>query len=93
MYICVLSSVPDDPNDPPYDPSPYMNGFKWKHHRVDPVEVEKQMCALRDRTCAAYGKSWVGLYRRRFEVLRPITSGDEGLFKESQRPYTKLGNG
>jgi len=43
MYICVLSSVPEDPNDKPYDPSPYMNGFKWKHHRVDPVEVEKQM--------------------------------------------------
>ena len=43
MYICVLSSMPDDPNDTPYDPSPYMNGFKWKHHRVDPIEVEKQM--------------------------------------------------
>jgi D-alanine-D-alanine ligase len=43
MYICVLSSVPDDPSDPPYDPSHYMNGFQWKHHRVDPVEVEKQM--------------------------------------------------
>ena len=43
MYICVLSSVPDDPNDPPYDPSPYMNGLKWKHHSLDPVEVEKQI--------------------------------------------------
>ena len=43
MYICVLSSVPEDPNDKPYDPSPHMNGFKWKHHRVDPAEVEKQM--------------------------------------------------
>ena len=48
MYICVLSSVPDDPNDPPYDPSHYMNGFKWKHHRLDPVDVEKQMNALVD---------------------------------------------
>ena len=43
MYICVLSSVPDDPNDPPYDPSPYMNGYKWKHHSLDPIDVEKQM--------------------------------------------------
>jgi D-alanine-D-alanine ligase len=43
MYICVLSSIPEDPNDKPYDPSHYMNGFKWKHHRVDPFEVEKQM--------------------------------------------------
>jgi len=46
MYICVLSSVPEDPNDKPYDPSHYMNGFKWKHHRVDPVEVEEQMNRL-----------------------------------------------
>ena len=43
MYICVLSSMPDDPSETPYDPSPYMNGFKWKHHRVDPIEAEKQM--------------------------------------------------
>ena len=43
MYICVLSSVPEDPNDKPYDPSHYMNGLKWKHHLVDPVDVEKQM--------------------------------------------------
>ena len=43
MYICVLSSVPDDPNDAPYDPSPYMDGYKWKHHLLDPVDVEQQM--------------------------------------------------
>jgi len=46
MYICVLSSVPEDPNDTPYDPSPYMNGYKWKHHRVDPVDAEKQILDL-----------------------------------------------
>ena len=46
MYICVLSSVPEDPNDKPYDPSPHMNGFNWKHHRVDPVNVEEQMQEL-----------------------------------------------
>ncbi|GAB4454914.1 MAG: hypothetical protein Kow0070_02240 [Anaerolineales bacterium] len=43
MYICVLSSVPEDPNDKPYDPSPHMNGFKWKHHLVQPLHVEKQL--------------------------------------------------
>jgi D-alanine-D-alanine ligase len=43
MYICVLSSTPDDPNDKPYDPSPHMNGFKWKHHLVHPLNVEKQL--------------------------------------------------
>jgi D-alanine-D-alanine ligase len=46
MYICVLSSIPDDPNDKPYDPSAHMNGFKWKHHRVDPVNVEQQIREL-----------------------------------------------
>jgi D-alanine-D-alanine ligase len=43
MYICVLSSTPDDPNDKPYDPSPHMNGFKWKHHQVQPLNVEQQL--------------------------------------------------
>jgi len=43
MYICVLSSMPDDPNDKPYDPSPHMNGFRWKHHPMHPKGVEKQI--------------------------------------------------
>src|SRR5574339_793727 len=43
MYLCVLSSLPDDPNDVPYDPSPHMNGFKWKHYQVQPKNVEKQI--------------------------------------------------
>ncbi|MDQ3003858.1 MAG: ATP-grasp domain-containing protein [Chloroflexota bacterium] len=43
MYLCVLSSTPDDPNDKPYDPSPHMNGFQWKHHQVNPKNVEKQI--------------------------------------------------
>jgi len=46
MYLCVLSSTPDDPNDKPYDPSAHMNGFKWKHHQVDPKNVEKQIRSL-----------------------------------------------
>ena len=47
MYICVLTSLPDE-NDPPYDPSPHMNGFKWKHHLVHPNHVERQIRALMD---------------------------------------------
>ena len=43
MYLCVLSSLPDDPNDKPYDPSAHMNGFKWKHHPMHPKGVEKQI--------------------------------------------------
>ena len=43
MYLCVLSSTPDDPNDKPYDPSPHMNGFQWKHHPMQPRAVGKQI--------------------------------------------------
>ena len=42
MYLCVLSSIPD-PNDVPYDPSPHMNGYKWKHYQVNPKSVERQI--------------------------------------------------
>jgi D-alanine-D-alanine ligase len=37
-----------DANDVPYDPSPYMNGFRWKHHQVQPTNVEKQIKQLMD---------------------------------------------
>lgn len=47
MYICVLTSEPDD-DDIPYDPSPYMKGYKWKQHLVAPTNVEKQIKALID---------------------------------------------
>ncbi len=47
MYICVLTSVPDE-NDLPYDPSPYMNGYRWKQHLVEPRDVEKQIRDLMD---------------------------------------------
>jgi D-alanine-D-alanine ligase len=47
MYICVLTSVPDE-NDPPYDPSPHMKGFNWKHYLVDPNNVESQLQQLID---------------------------------------------
>jgi D-alanine-D-alanine ligase len=42
MYICVLTSFPDE-NDVPYDPSAYMNGYRWKQHFVGPKDVEKQI--------------------------------------------------
>jgi D-alanine-D-alanine ligase len=42
MYICVLTSLPDE-NDIPYDPSPYMNGYRWKQHLVQPKYVERQI--------------------------------------------------
>jgi D-alanine-D-alanine ligase len=45
MYICVLTSVPDE-NDIPYNPSPYMNGYRWKQHLVGPKNVERQILDL-----------------------------------------------
>jgi D-alanine-D-alanine ligase len=45
MYLCVLSSIPD-PNDVPYDPSPHLKGYKWRHHLVEPKDVEKQLREL-----------------------------------------------
>jgi hypothetical protein len=45
MYLCVLTSIPE-PNDVPYDPSPHMNGFKWKQHLVHPKYVERQLREL-----------------------------------------------
>jgi len=47
MYICVLTSVPDE-NDIPYDPSPYMKGYRWKQHLVRPANVDKQIRDLMD---------------------------------------------
>jgi len=47
MYICVLTSLPDE-NDSPYDPSPYMNGYRWKQHMVQPSDVELQIKNLMD---------------------------------------------
>ncbi|MCQ3937884.1 MAG: D-alanine--D-alanine ligase [Chloroflexi bacterium] len=47
MYICILTSTPDE-NDVPYDPSPYMKGYRWKQHHVEPVNVEKQIKSLMD---------------------------------------------
>jgi D-alanine-D-alanine ligase len=47
MYICVLTSTPDA-DDIPYDPSPYMKGYKWKQYLVAPTNVEKQIKALMD---------------------------------------------
>ena len=46
MYLCVLSSIPDDPNDTPYDPSAHMTGLKWKHHPMHHKGVEKQIREL-----------------------------------------------
>ncbi len=47
MYLCVLSSLPEPP-DPPYDPSPHLEGRKWRHHVVQRTNVEDQIRSLMD---------------------------------------------
>ena len=47
MYICVLSSIAEE-NDPPYDPSPHLIGRQWRHHVVQPHDVEQQIKDLMD---------------------------------------------
>ena len=47
MYICVLTSEPDE-NEVPYDPSPYMKGYRWKQYFVQPTNVEQQVRDLID---------------------------------------------
>ncbi len=47
MYLCVLSSLPEEP-DPPYDPSPHLEGRKWRHHVVQRSNVEDQIKSLMD---------------------------------------------
>ncbi len=47
MYICVLSSLPEE-NDPPYDPSPHLEGRKWRHHVVQNTDIEEQIRSLMD---------------------------------------------
>ncbi len=47
MYICVLSSPTED-NDPPYDPSPHLEGRQWRHHVIQDDNVEEQIKALMD---------------------------------------------
>ena len=53
MYICVLTSTPDA-DDIPYDPSPYMNGYRWKQHLVEPKNVEKQIRDLMNEGVDAF---------------------------------------
>lgn len=43
MYLCVLSSIPDA-NEPPYDPSAHMTGYKWTQYTVD---TSRPVAALR----------------------------------------------
>ena len=105
MYICVLSSVPEDPNDKPYDPSPHMNGFKWKHHRVDPAEVEKQMRDLVNEGVDVFvnlcdgtpddALSGIGLVQLMEKMGLAFTGADSKFFdpsRQEMKTYAKKAN-
>jgi len=105
MFICVLSSMPDDPNDKPYDPSPYMNGFKWKHHRVDPVDAEAQIRNLVKEGVDVFvnlcdgtpddALSGIGLVQLMEELGLAFTGADSKFFDPSRQEmkiYAKKAN-
>jgi D-alanine-D-alanine ligase len=105
MYLCVLSSIPDDPNDKPYDPSPHMNGFKWKHHRVHPVNVEKQMRGLMNEGVDVFlnlcdgtpddALSGVGLVQLMEKLGTAFTGADSKFFdpsRQEMKAYAKKAN-
>ena len=89
MYICALTSVPDQ-DDVPYDPSPYMRGYKWKQHLVLPDNVEKQIKDLIDEGVEVFINlcdgtpddplSGIGLVRAMEKIGAAYTGADSKFF-------------
>ena len=94
MYICVLTSIPDE-NDPPYDPSPHMNGYKWKHYLVGPKNVEKQIRALMDEGVEVFVNlcdgtpddplSGIGLVKAMEKLGAAFTGADSNFFDPTRQ--------
>jgi len=89
MYICVLTSVPDK-DDIPYDPSPYMNGYRWKQHLVQPKFVERQLRTLMEEGVDVFVNlcdgtpddqlSGIGLVRSLEKLGAAFTGADSKFF-------------
>ena len=105
MYLCVLSSTPDDPNDKPYDPSPHMNGFQWKHHQVNPKNVEKQIRDLMKEGVDVFfnlcdgtpddALSGIGLVQVMEKLGAAFTGADSKFFdpsRQEMKSYAKKSN-
>ncbi|HZM20757.1 MAG TPA: hypothetical protein VFC02_03375 [Anaerolineales bacterium] len=105
MYLCVLSSTPDDPNDKPYDPSPHMNGFHWKHHQVHPKSVEKQVRDLMNEGVDVFfnlcdgtpddALSGIGLVQVMEKLGAAFTGADSKFFdpsRQEMKAYAKKSN-
>ncbi len=95
MYLCVLSSTPDDPNDTPYDPSAHMHGLNWKHHPVNPKNVEKQIRELMNEGVDVFfnlcdgtpddALSGVGLVQIMEKLGAAFTGADSKFFDPSRQ--------
>lgn len=95
MYLCVLSSTPDDPNDTPYDPSAHMHGLNWKHHPVSPKNVEKQIRELMNEGVDVFfnlcdgtpddALSGVGLVQIMEKLGAAFTGADSKFFDPSRQ--------
>ncbi len=94
MYLCVLTSIPE-PNDVPYDPSPHMNGFKWKQHLVSPKNVEKQLRELVGEGVDVFfnlcdgtpddALSGIGLVQTMEKLALAFTGADSNFFDPSRQ--------
>jgi D-alanine--D-alanine ligase len=105
MYLCVLSSTPDDPNDKPYDPSAHMQGLKWKHHPVNPKNVEKQIRELLNEGVDVFfnlcdgtpddALSGIGLVQLLEKMGVAFTGADSKFFdpsRQEMKAYAKKAN-
>ena len=105
MYLCVLSSIPDDPHDKPYDPSPHMNGFKWTHHPMHPKGVEKQIRELINEGVDVFVNlvdgtpddplSGIGLVQIMEKLGAAFTGADSTFFdpsRQEMKAYAKKAN-
>lgn len=104
MYLCVLTSIPD-PNDVPYDPSPHMNGYKWKQHLVDHKNVERQLRDLRNEGVEVFlnlcdgtpddALSGIGLVQAMEKLGLAFTGADSKFFdpsRQEMKAYAKKFN-
>jgi D-alanine-D-alanine ligase len=104
MYLCVLSSIPD-PNDVPYDPSPHMNGYKWKHYQVNPKNVERQLRDLLNEGVDVFfnlcdgtpddALSGIGLVQLMEKLGVAFTGADSNFFdpsRQEMKAYAKKAN-
>ena len=104
MYLCVLSSIPDA-NDVPYDPSPHMKGYKWKHYQVNPKHVEKQIRDLLHEGVDVFfnlcdgtpddALSGIGLVQLMEKLGVAFTGADSGFFdpsRQEMKAYAKKAN-